>query len=135
MKYVTGLWAVNLPEPDTTSDWHGAAYDWDNPPLHDSTQSIFGDWGIETRTYTIGGKHRQWPVASHVRACLDMLEQGHVGDAQGMREHYIGNEKYTPTLLAKAQALRSTKHWEAANRLLGEEYGLLWIDACTKETL
>lgn len=134
MRYLTGLWAVNLPETDTACDWHGAAYDWDNPPMADSSRSVFGDWGIENRTYTLGGKPRQWPVATHVRACLDMLEQGHVGDAQGMREYFIGNEKYTPLLLKKALLLQGTQHWDAASRLLGDEYGTLWLNACRQET-
>ncbi len=131
MRYVTGLHAVALREPGdpTACDWHGPAYDWANVPLRESDDSRFGDWGIEQRTYTIAGMTYEWNVASHVRACLDMLEQGLVGDAQGMRENYIGNEALTPVLLEHAAMLEDSRHWSRIMRLMGREYGTAWLQA------
>ena len=59
MLYLTELYAVNLAEPNdtTNTDWHGAHHNWDNAPLAESDNSIFKDFQIEKHSFIISGKN------------------------------------------------------------------------------
>ena len=47
MKYVTGIYALNLPSPDgTPGDWHFSALNWNKALMADSSKSPFGEWGL-----------------------------------------------------------------------------------------
>ena len=49
MKYVTGIFALNLPcSLDTCGDWHSCSINWDNVDIRESNNSILKDYGIET---------------------------------------------------------------------------------------
>ena len=48
MKYISGVYALNLPcSLETTGDWHQSSLDWNNIPYKESDNSIFSSWGIE----------------------------------------------------------------------------------------
>lgn len=48
MKYLTGLYALNLPcQLDTCGDWHSKSIDWSHPDIRESNNSILKDYGIE----------------------------------------------------------------------------------------
>lgn len=76
MIYVSGLHALNLPcNLDTTGDWHSSSMNWGNMAIFDTSKSVWGDYGIERERqipYTIG----IWPIANHIRACLDIIAMG-----------------------------------------------------------
>ena len=92
MRYVTGMHALNLGDRTSTpGDWHFSAMDWQLPMTLESGRSPFGDYGITPQD--VPG-HGVMPVASHIRACLDLIEQGLYGSAQGMRDDFIANPAY-----------------------------------------
>lgn len=131
MMYLTDIYAVNIDEPDqsTAVDWHCAGLDWSDPYVRDTSESVFGELGIYYRDFEVCGHRYSGMVASHVRACLDMMELGHIERARGMREDFIGNEALTGLVLREALRLRSCPHWPAIDELMGREYGCAWLDA------
>jgi hypothetical protein len=66
-------------------------------------------------------------VASHVRACLDLLELGRFGAVQGMRRDLICNESLNQTIFEKVSLLKDSSHWQAIDLFMKKEYGLDWI--------
>lgn len=130
MLYISEYHAVNIDHPNEESavDWHGTAYDWDNPPMLESEESVFGDFGIDEIEFSIDGRTYRAPVATHLRACLDMLERGHHVAAQGMRDNFLGNEELTPLLFEKVAMLRESEHWPAIDKLMGREYLMSWLE-------
>ena len=127
MKYVTGTYALNIPcRLETDGDWHAPALDWKNPRVRESSTSVFADWGIEVSPLPNFGSV-SLPVANHLRACLDLLEEGYFSSVQGMREDYISNEAYTPIVLSKVLLLNEMPHWQQIDALLGREYGCDWL--------
>ena len=63
---------------DEVRDWHYSSMNWEHPFMLDTVSSPFGGWGV--RSLSVPG-HGVMPVADHVRACLDLIEQG------GMAKH------------------------------------------------
>ncbi|BDR54002.1 hypothetical protein KIMH_01130 [Bombiscardovia apis] len=125
MKYVTGLNALNLGErDDTPGDWHYSALDWERPMILDTERSPFGAQGVGLEDVPGRGIV---PTANHVRACLDLIEQGYFSDAQGMRENFISNESHTPEILQAVWALRERGNWPAIDRFMGREYLTSWL--------
>ena len=101
MKYVSGIHALNLVcSLDTCGDWHQSAIQWDNIPMRESNGSIWGDYGIE-HNRKIPEHSGQYNVANHIRALLDLLEDGNFTVAQGMRKDYICNDRYTGKCLKR----------------------------------
>jgi hypothetical protein len=126
MKYLSGTYALNLDcRLQTTGDWHFSSMDWRAAPLWDTSDSVYGDFGIEVRDVPGRGS---LPVADHIRALLDLLERGYYSSAQGMREDFICNEDYTPLVFDKVWELRRLPNWPHIDRLMGREYGCGWLD-------
>ncbi|KFF30557.1 hypothetical protein, partial [Bifidobacterium bombi] len=105
MKYVTGVQALNLGDrTDTPGDWHHSALDWDHLYMLDTDTSPFSSYGINPSCLV--PEHGKLPVASHVRACLDLIEQGYYSDAQGMRDNFISNSAYDQEIMDHVWLLR-----------------------------
>ncbi|HEL0291676.1 TPA: hypothetical protein TUY03_000796 [Streptococcus equi subsp. zooepidemicus] len=126
MQYVTGVYALNLPSPDgTPGDWHFSALNWEKLKISESENSIFGDWGLNIVDVP---NHGSMLVANHIRACLDLIEQGNFGTAQGMKNNFIDDDKYTMTVFSKVIQLRNSLHWERIDSFMGKEYFCQWLD-------
>lgn len=99
MQYITGIYAMNLQcSLDTCGDWHKSALNWDNIKFGDTEESIFGEYGLETHT-DVPEHAGEFLVANHVRAGLDMIDSLDFAHAQGLREEFICDEKYTKEIL------------------------------------
>ena len=126
MKYLTGTHALNLVCPlKTDGDWHYSSIDWPNVAFADTKDSVFGRFGIYQSTVLPYG---QVFVANHIRAVLDLLEKGHFGSAQGMREDYINNEAYTPVIFDAVYKLCPSPLWPQIDAFMGKEYLSDWLD-------
>ena len=72
--------------------------------------SVYGDWGIEPN-HSISSHEGVFPVANHLRACLDMLDTGNFYHPQGMRDDFIGWYAYTPLIFEKVMLLGDLPHY------------------------
>ena len=126
MRYVTGMHALNLGDRSVTpGDWHYSAMDWSNPMRLDTNSSPFGRVDIGMREVPGMGVV---PVAGHVRACLDLIEQGLYGSAQGMRDHFLDNPMTVAPVMEHIWTLRGRDDWAGIDRFMGREYLGAWLD-------
>ena len=68
------------------------------------------------------------PMTNHIRACLDLIEQGHFGEAQGMRDHFIANDQFAVLIMSMVYKLRDRENWSFIDRFMGGEYLGRWLD-------
>ena len=128
MKYITGIHALNLNcSLETCGDWHQSGIQWERPTIRESSDSIFGDYGIEENEHIPENPGRHF-TANHIRAILDLLSEGNFGYAQGMKEDFICNEKYTPEIFKKVFLLSKFPHWDKIKKFMGREYGVQWLN-------
>lgn len=128
MKYITGIHSLNLPcKLETTGDWHTSALRWKDISYKESTESIYGEWGIEPN-HTMPEHEETYYMANHIRALLDLLDDGKFTVAQGMREDFICNETYTPLVLDMVWKLRNHPNWENISEFMKREYRLTWLN-------
>lgn len=128
MLYLSGIHALNIEcQLDTCGDWHQSGIQWNNLKLLDSKESIFADYGIEVNK-KIPGHDKLFNVANHIRALLDLLLQGNFSLAQGMRDDFICNEKYTKEIFNKVFLLKNEAHWNEIDKFMSKEYMSEWID-------
>lgn len=126
MEYISGQHALNLPcELETCGDWHTSALQWDHPFIRESTNSIFGDYGIE-KDKRIPEHEQRYNTANHIRALLDLLEEGRFSIAQGMRDDFICNDEYDDEIFEKVFLLRHAVNWEEIDRFMAKEYHRKW---------
>ena len=126
MKYITGTYALNLPSAlGTPGDWHQSALNWEEPRYLDTDDSVFGDWGIEDGIAPGLGKVKK---ANHIRACLDLIDEGYYSSAQGMRKDFIDEEQYTNEVFIKVSLLKNKPNWDEIDRFMGREYLCDWLD-------
>lgn len=132
MLYITDIHALNLPcALGTTGDWHHSAIQWDSPRTLESSESPFGDWGIEAdRGIRYAGQTIEHAnVANHVRACLDMIERGRLTCAQGMREDFLdGDRTFDEDIFSRVALLRFRDNWNEIDAFMKREYGMDWVD-------
>lgn len=128
MKYVTGTWALNLQCPDGTwGDWHFCCLDWEHPLELESAETSFGEWGIY-ESGDVPGRER-CHVATHARACLDLIELGKFSSAQGMKEQFLGDDyRGTAELFGLVARLREKPGWEDVDAFMRREYSCEWLD-------
>lgn len=127
MKYVTGIYALNLPcELETCGDWHSTSLDWGNVKFAESEYSFFLNYGIEERKQ-IPNNEGLFAVANHIRAILDLLAENNFGLAQGMRRDFIVTDIYDTEIFNKVFELRTQKSWDQINMFMMKEYGRKWI--------
>lgn len=127
MRYISGIHALNLPcSLPTSGDWHRFAIQWEKPTIRESSECLFGDYGIENCTVVPGqpGTHK---VANHIRALLDMISEGQFGYAQGMRKDFICNDSLDEEIFGKVILLKDSALWPAINRFMGREYSMRWL--------
>lgn len=128
MLYVSGVHALNLDcELETCGDWHQSAIQWNKLFLLDSEKSIFGDYGIEFNK-KVPEHTEAFSVANHIRALLDLLQQGRFSIAEGMNKDYICNDKYTEEIFKKVYLLKDDANWNKIDNFMKKEYLLRWID-------
>lgn len=126
MQYITGVHALNLPcSLNTSGDWHTSWIQWEHPKIKDTDTAFWGDWGIEYRK--IPEHEGVFPVANHLRACFDMLEDGDFSNLQGMNKDYICNDEYDDFVFQQVLRLKGAKHWEAINKFMEKEYYMKWV--------
>lgn len=119
---------------DTYGDWHTSAIDWKNLRFWESENSIFGDYGIE-KNRTVPDNIGTFNVANHIRALLDLISIGYFPTAQGMRDNFICNDKYTPEIFDKVSILKNQKNWAGIDKFMGKEYMMQWVNYKRKEGL
>lgn len=126
MKYISCIHALNLPcSLETCGDWHTSALQWERPQIRESDNSIFGDYGIEICSI-IPENPGTYHIANTLRALLDLLAEGNFGIAQGAKEDFICNDKYTQEFMEKVYMLRDMKHWNKINEFMKREYMFEW---------
>jgi hypothetical protein len=127
MRYISGMAALNVGDRSVTpGDWHRTSVDWEHPLVLDTETSPFGEYGIYESQVPL--QEELVPEASHVRACLDLIEQGYYGAAQGMRENFISNEAFTPVILNAVWPLRGHDDWSEIDCFMGREYSMRWLN-------
>ncbi|WP_303690996.1 nucleotidyl transferase AbiEii/AbiGii toxin family protein [Megamonas hypermegale] len=127
MKYLSGIFALNLMcDLDTFGDWHTSAINWKKLNFWDSNHSIWGNYGIETNR-TIPENNGKFNVANHIRALLDLISIGDFPTAQGMRDNFICNDKYTPEIFSKVSMLKNRENWLEIDKFMSKEYMLQWV--------
>jgi hypothetical protein len=126
MKYLSYIPALNLVSPlETDGDWHSSAIDWPSVTFEDSDFSVFGEWGLYLGEVP---SHGPMMVADHLRALLDMINNGYFGSAQGMRENIINNEIYSPVIFQMVWSLMGHPNWTQIDAFMGKEYLCDWLD-------
>lgn len=127
MKYISGIHALNTPcSLNTMGDWHVSALQWDNPCMYDTNDSIFKDFGIEYNK-KIPEHTQTYPVANHIRACLDLIDHGMFGYVQGMNRDFISNKEYNEIIFSKVLLLKNHNNWNEINDFMNKEFKMDWV--------
>lgn len=128
MLYITGKFALNLEcSLDTCGDWHTSSLDWSKLTLYESDKSIFKDYGIE-KCSKVPENDGIFYIANTLRALLDLLEQNKLWDAEGAKEDFICNDKYTNEFFNKVLMLKHSEHWNDIDAFMRKEYRMQWIN-------
>lgn len=128
MLYLTGMQALNIPcSLNTTGDWHQSRMDWEHLNLRESTNSFWGDWGIEGPKQ-IPGNTGTFYVADHLRALLDMLFDKNFLDAKGLRNDYIGTDQYDDLFFRQIMKMRTLPYWPKIYACMEHEYFFKWVN-------
>ena len=123
MKYISGLYALNLPcKLYTTGDWHTSSLDWDNIILYDTETSVFRDYGIETDR-SIPDHDKMYNIANHIRAILDLISEKKFDLISNFRNDFICNDIYTEEIFSQVKKLLPDV---AINDFMNKNYGRTW---------
>lgn len=127
MLYLSGIYALNVENTlNTCGDWHTSALDWSNIKLEESTNSIFGNWGIEMNK-SIPEHKELYNVADDLRAILDLMQkEENLGYLKGFRDDFICTDEYNDIFFQKVFLLRNLKHWADINSLMEREFMFEW---------
>lgn len=126
--YITDIHALNLPcTLDTCGDWHTSAIQWEHPHIRESEGSLFGNYGIE-KNKAIPEHTENYNVANHIRAILDLLEEGKFSIAQGMNRDFICNDKYDEEVFDKVYTMKNLRNWQNINDFMKKEYMMKWVN-------
>lgn len=127
INYITGIHALNIPcSLETSGDWHASALSWTEPNIKNTAISVFKDYGIELSDKVPENPGRHY-VANHIRACLDLIEEGRFSVAQRMKEDYICNDKYNDEIFVQVAKLKNASNWEEVRRFMKKEYMMDWL--------
>jgi len=128
MQYITGIHALNIPcSLLTCGDWHKSALRWKNITFGDTDKAFFKDYGIEFNK-RIPEQTETYAVANHIRALLDLLEQGNFSEAQGMNKDFICNDSYNDEVFEKVFSMRTLLTWERIDDFMAREYYNKWTN-------
>lgn len=110
--YITGIHALNIPcSLNTSGDWHRGSLDWDNPYTRDTEDSVFKDWGLE--------EHPIGLVANHIRAVLDILEEGKkIPLINTFHYDFISNSEYDDLIREKSMLLQNLPHYRVIKEVV-----------------
>lgn len=129
MKYISGIYALNLRcSLETCGDWHTSSFSWEKLHFWESEGSFFGEYGIEPVIFV--PEHEGEPLyqANHIRALLDMLYDRQFERAQGMKEDYICNDKYTKEIFEKVWTMNILPYFSEIDAFMEREYRMKWVD-------
>ena len=127
MKYITGIHALNLTcSLDTCGDWHQSALRWKDITFGETSESIFGNYGIETNSH-VPDNPGTYVTANHIRALLDLLETNNLKVAQGMNNDFICNDIYDLEIFDQVSKLCNLPHWDKIDEFMGREYYSKWL--------
>lgn len=133
MMYLTGQHALNIEcSLNTCGDWHASSLRWDNITFENSQDRFFKDFGIELSKI----KHLSSTplyVANHIRALLDLLEDGNFALAQGMNAEYICNSKYDNVIFNNVIQMTKLQNWADIDGFMEKEYLMKWVNFKEKE--
>lgn len=131
MKYISGIFALNLPcSLETSGDWHTSGLNWDRLRFKESNDSLFSDYGIED-CGCVPEHSGGYKIANTLRALLDLIDEGKFSIAEGAREDFICNEAYTQEFFSKVFMLRGVKSgedWEKIDKFMRKEYRFDWTN-------
>lgn len=140
MKYITGLYALNLHYgQETDGDWHKSCYDFSKPRMATTEGHPLGNWGL----YKIHLKEyadNEVYVATHLRAILDILYFGTEGEIRGIRgfkKDFIVTDKYDNEFMDKALMLinKGVRNADLIKIYVGYEYGKAWFKRMREKEL
>ena len=130
MKYISGIYGLNTKcNLETMGDWHCSSLNWSKPLILESDNSVFKDFGIEYNK-KIPEHNETYNVANHIRACLDLIEQGNFGIVEGMNKDYISNSKYDNLIFEKVYLLKDEPNFTQINDFMLKEYRMKWVNFC-----
>jgi len=128
MQYITGIHALNLPcSLLTCGDWHQSALRWKDITFMNTDTAFFGNYGIEYNK-CIPEHEETYAVANHIRALLDLLEQGNFSTAQGMNKDFICNERYNDEIFGKVTSMSVLPNWNQIDDFMTREYYNKWVN-------
>jgi hypothetical protein len=128
MKYISGEFALNLPcSLETCGDWHISGMNWSKLRFHESNGTIYKDYGIEDCSHVPEHKG-SYKIANTIRALLDLLIEGNFAVAQGAKNDFICNDKYTEEFFEKVIWLRGSENWSDIDKFMCKEYEIEWLD-------
>lgn len=126
MMYLSGVHALNIEDSlETCGDWHTSALNWGTIKLHDSTKTVFGDWGIEADK-KIPEHEELYNVANTLRAILDLMVDKQTRYLKGFRDDFIMVDTYNTEFFEKVYLLKDLQNWQDINNLMKREYMFLW---------
>lgn len=127
MLYLSGVHALNIENTlNTCGDWHTSALDWSSIKLVDSSNSVFGDWGIEMNK-SVPEHTELYNVADDLRAILDLMQkEENLGYLKGFRDDFICTDEYNDIFFQKVILLRNLKHWHNIDELMQREFMFEW---------
>lgn len=134
------MFALNLDcSLGATGDWHTSGMNWSKLKLHDTKDSIFGDWGIErsgeSKVHVPGKEGHSYNIANHIRACLDLLEEGKFSCVEGMYRDFLDeDDQYNEAIFTRVllPAKRKPDMWDDLHCFMCREYGMKWFN-CAKQ--
>ena len=129
MKYVTGMQALNIQCPlDTTGDWHPFTTNWDNLHFQESDDNPLKDFGIYKTKIPLRKDDKEYFVADHIRACLDMLQNGDYFQPEGMRKDYLDDDpKFDKLVFPQVVKLSELDNFDKIVQFFEREYKARWF--------
>lgn len=127
MKYISLIHALNLPcKLETSGDWHCSSLQWEKLNIFESSDSLWGDYGIE-KNKQIPEHKEKYNVANHIRALLDLLYMKNFTVAQGMNKDFICNSKYDKEVFEKVLLMINLPYWKQIDEFMTKEYLGKWV--------
>lgn len=126
MKYITGLFALNIPNSlNTSGDWHTSGLDWSKVKEVNSSDSILKDWGIE-QGKEIPEHMGLFNVANDLRAILDIMLKGDFKILKGFRNDWVDTDEYNKVFFEKVWIIRDLVDFERLDNLMSKEFMYEW---------
>ena len=123
------MYALNMNSPDleTCGDWHWGALNWQKLHIKNTNSNIFGEYGINKARPVPEHTNNKYPIANHIRACLDLMLESRFPCVQGMRENFICNDNYNELIFEKVYMMHNLPIWYEVNDFMWREYKLDWL--------